>query len=107
MKKLIIDIDDADYERIMAYAKDHTDYQTTLRLYDAVKNGKVYETVTDFADRCKECGTRYIRKTVLEDIKAEIEQVILTDMGIDGAEHFDKGCRMCLSIIDRHISGWR
>ena len=41
---------------------------------------------------------------LIEDIKTEIEQVMLTDMGIDGEEHFDKGCRTCLSIIDRHIS---
>ena len=42
--------------------------------------------------------------SAIEDIKAEIEQVIITDMGIDGVEHFDKGCRTCLSIMDRHIS---
>lgn len=41
---------------------------------------------------------------VFDDIKAEIEKVIVTNMGIDGEEDFDKWCKMCLAIIDRHIS---
>ena len=39
-------------------------------LVSAIKNGTPYETVTEFADRCRECG----REKVLDEIRAEIEQ---------------------------------
>jgi hypothetical protein len=39
-------------------------------LVSAIKNGTPYETVTEFADRCRECG----REKVLDKIRAEIEQ---------------------------------
>ena len=35
----------------------------------AIKNGIPHETVTEFADRCRECG----REKVLDKIRAEIE----------------------------------
>jgi hypothetical protein len=39
-------------------------------LVSAIKNGIPHETVTEFADRCRECG----REKVLDKIRAEIEQ---------------------------------
>jgi hypothetical protein len=39
-------------------------------LVSAIKNGTPYETVTEFADRCRECG----RERVLDELRAEIEQ---------------------------------
>lgn len=39
--KLIIDIPDEDYEHLKLFHEGVTDYQTTLKLYRAVKNGTV------------------------------------------------------------------
>lgn len=36
----------------------------------AIKNGIPHETVTEFADRCRECG----REKVLDKIRAEIKE---------------------------------
>lgn len=38
--------------------------------HSALENGIPYETVTEFADRCRECG----RERVLDNVRAEIEQ---------------------------------
>ena len=62
------------------------------------------ETVTEFADKCKECGTRYIRKSVVEDIKAEIQASM--DM-YKGCEYIGDKARRdelwhVLEIIDKH-----
>ena len=40
---------------------------------------------------------------LLDDIKVEIGTAMATNMGIDGEEDFDKGCKMCLAIIDHHM----
>ena len=40
-------------------------------LVKAIKNGIPHETVTEFADRCRECG----REKVLDKIRAEIMQL--------------------------------
>ena len=37
-------------------------------LVKAIKNGILHETVTEFADRCRECG----REKVLDKIRAEL-----------------------------------
>ena len=39
-------------------------------LVKAIKNGTPHETITEFADRCRECG----REKVLDKIKAEIKE---------------------------------
>jgi hypothetical protein len=41
--KVVIDIPDDDYEYIKLLHEGLTDYQTTLKLYRAVKNGKPFE----------------------------------------------------------------
>ena len=51
--KLVIDIPEEAYNFIK-----RTSYHTQS-LYEAIKNGTPYETVTEFADRCRECGAKY------------------------------------------------
>ena len=50
------------------------------RLRQAVINGTPYETVTKFADRCRECG----REKVLDKIEAEIKDTLYIDSLIFG-----------------------
>lgn len=51
-------------------------------------------TVTDFADKCRECG----REKVLDKIKAEIEQEYKNE-----CEHpYGQGLRRALEIIDKY-----
>ena len=45
-----------------------------------------------------------IPKSVLEDIKAEIENQLFVGR-ILNSKDFDDGLKWCLDIIDRHISG--
>lgn len=60
------------------------------------------ETVTEFADRCRECGTRVIPKSVLQDIKTEIEQDLswfcFDDWGNESSTWTE-----IKKIIDKHI----
>lgn len=53
--KRIIDIDEDLYEAIK------NDYFNMYngRLYDMIRNSTPHETVTEFADRCRECGAKY------------------------------------------------
>lgn len=63
----------------------------------AIKNGTPHETVTEFADRCRECG----REKVLDKIRGDIEQI---------AKDYDKfadyrrvhGLWIALDIIDKY-----
>ena len=57
--KVVIKISEDDYWWIKQASKGTMCYPTTLRMYDAIKNGTLYETVTEFADRCRECGAKY------------------------------------------------
>lgn len=61
--KIIIEIPKPMYENIQ-----NGTYCGTL--YKELKKAKLYETVTEFADRCRECG----REKVLDKIRAEIKQ---------------------------------
>ena len=45
--KIVIDIPEDDYEYIKLLHEGLTDYQTTLKLYRAVKNGKPLPNITD------------------------------------------------------------
>lgn len=72
------------------------------------KNGTLHETVTEFADRCRECG----RERVLDKIRAEIEQCadkqIQIAMGVaDLNERYthiqvESAYRHSLNIIDKY-----
>ena len=59
-------------------------------------------TVTEWADRCRECGRigNYIHKSVLDKIRAEIIDKYMTADGRMGSVSAD-----ILKIIDKHISG--
>ena len=61
--RLIIDIP----EQMYLNAKADTLCGSDI-LVNAIKNGIPHETVTEFADRCRECG----REKVLDKISAEI-----------------------------------
>lgn len=62
--KLIIDIPEQMYLNAKADLLCGADI-----IVSAIKNGIPHETVTEFADRCRECG----REKVLDKIRAEIE----------------------------------
>jgi len=106
--KLTIDINDNEYLSIKNYPDAVTSYPITIHLYDAVRNGIPHETVTEFADRCRECG----REKVLNKIRVEIDEIPLSEpiMSIDGlscygAKSINIGTfrEKVLAIIDRHI----
>ncbi len=64
-------------------------------LVSAIKNGTRHETVTEFADRCRECG----REKVLDKIRAEIEKITDT-MGVSYNQYVSK--IDVLQIIDKY-----
>lgn len=73
--KIVIDMSEEQYNRIC----NHTDgiYDMTSLLI-IVENGTPLqkETVTEFADRCRECG----REKVLDKIRTEIENINVWDL---------------------------
>ena len=74
--QVVIDIPQDRYEYIKALNDGNTDYQTTLNLYKAIKNG-----------------------TPLDDIKAEIKQVVEEEAD---DKRWSRGLHYALKIIDRH-----
>lgn len=67
--KLVIDISEDDYRK----AQDGRASVSIMR--KAIANGIPHETVTEFADRCRECG----REKMLDKIKAETTNIPITD----------------------------
>ena len=90
--------------------KDSIAYQITLKekaFYDmaieALEQEPKHETVTEFADKCRECG----REKVLDKIRAEIEQEIVprnSDQYDHEAMWQNSGLRMALKAIDKYRS---
>lgn len=75
-------------------------------LVSAIKNGTPHENVTEFADRCRECG----REKVLDKIVAEISELIESHdvpIEIDGGDDawFCEGCNRAIDIIDKYRVG--
>lgn len=72
--ELVIKIPEETYKDIQSH-----DWKNTGRWFieewKAIANGTPHETVTEFADRCRECG----REKVLDKIKAEITNIPITD----------------------------
>lgn len=64
-------------------------------LVNAIKNGIPHENVTEFADRCRECG----REKVLDKIRAEI--AVLDDADYD-YEGYYKAVTDAVKIIDKY-----
>ena len=64
------------------------------------------ETVTEFADRCRECGKTFVSKSVLEDIKAEciraVDKIPITFSKNDADDCLKRDIR---EIFDKYISG--
>jgi len=94
--KLIIDIPEQMYLNAKADMLSGSDI-----LVKAIKNGIPHETVTEFADRCRECG----RERVLDKVRAEID-AIETHGQIDEhtlfARSADEVKNMVLEIIDKY-----
>ena len=65
-------------------------------LVKAIKNGTPHETITEFADRCRECG----REKVLDKIRAEIESN--RNEWIKGEDAEWHTYDRCLFIIDKY-----
>lgn len=65
--RLLIEIPDEMYKTIQ-------DGTYCGSLYEELKNGIPQETVTEFADRCRECGARY-GKTLKRYIEKDIEML--------------------------------
>ena len=70
--KLIIDIDEDMYKSVCrnddVYVLDDAD---CILIENAIANGTPHETVTEFADRCRDCG----REKILNKIRAEVESI--------------------------------
>ena len=72
--KIVIELSDETYKDIK---EENSIYginnglsaRITGKVVGAIQNGTPHETVTEFADRCRECG----REKVLDKIRAEIE----------------------------------
>ena len=97
--KLIIDIP----EQIYLNAKADTLCGGDI-LVKAIKNGILHETVTEFADRCRECG----REKVLDKIRAEIDcdmreaPYMYDDEHLDELYSYQDGLEHALNIIDKY-----
>ena len=93
--KLIIDIPEEEYELIV-----NDEACGLYPLTRSIANGVPHETVTEFADRCKECG----REKVLDKIRADIEKL---DRYYDNDYFSTNNCPMykcneVLLIIDKY-----
>lgn len=93
--KLIIDIP----EQMYLNAKADTLCGADI-LVNAIKNGIPHETVTEFADRCRECG----REKVLNKIRAEIEKPLHDERCFDTADAKAQyiALNWCIEIIDKY-----
>lgn len=96
--KLVIDIPEEEYENVKKAGGCYYDFGK------AIANGVPHETVTEFADRCRECG----REKVLDKIGAEIkEQIDYHDnehRKYDSEEEFgiSLGLELALTMINKH-----
>ena len=93
--KRIIDITD-EYYKIITEIPNH---QCTADML-IIKNSIPHETVTEFADRCKECGARYGKlleqEPILDKIRAEIDSHCS-----DNRDRND-GLYIAMKIIDKY-----
>lgn len=90
---LVVKIPEEMYEQIK-------DGYVPLGISKYLKNGIPHESVTEFADRCRECG----REKVLDKIRAEIQAIV--DEERTGNGNINKGVviglQMALDTIDRY-----
>ena len=67
-------------------------------LVKAIKNGILHETVTEFADRCRECG----REKVLDKIRAEIRELKHFPANSEDKLFYNAGLLDAIEIIDKY-----
>lgn len=91
--RLLIEISDEMYKNVQ-------DGTYCGSLYEELKKGKPQETVTEFADRCRECG----REKVLDKIRAEIEKPLHDERCFDTADAKAQyiALNWCVEIIDKY-----
>lgn len=74
--QIVIDIPEEIYE---ASQMIDVKYEDTIQIpLEVIANGTPHETVTEFADRCGECGSSIVGKhvkAVLDKIRAEVEAI--------------------------------
>lgn len=87
--KIVIDISDDEYEDVKKAGGCYYDFGK------AIVNGTPYETVTEFADRCRECG----REKVLDKIRTEIADLDDADYDYEG---YFKAVTDAVKIIDKY-----
>lgn len=90
--KIVIDISENQYEVVKEYIETVDDKSPLAK---AIANGTPYETVTEFADRCRECG----REKVLDKIRAEIADLDDADYDYEG---YYKAVTDAVKIIDKY-----
>lgn len=89
--ELVISISEDSYK---ATCMGHMLPSDVENVVQGIKNGIPHETVTEFADRCRECG----REKVLDKIRAEIIEKAKGTMNDTRAE----GLYMALTIVDKY-----
>ena len=89
--KLVIDISDDEYEDVKKVGGCCYDFGKEIA------NGTPYETVTEFADRCRECG----REKILDKIRAEIESKEMIETTSE-REFYNMALNDVLQIIDKY-----
>lgn len=89
--KLVIDISDDEYEDVKKVGGCYYDFGKEIA------NGTPYETVTEFADRCRECG----REKILDKIRAEIESKEMIETTSE-REFYNMALNDVLQIIDKY-----
>lgn len=95
--QIVIDIPNSIYANLSKIVNGSI---ASKRILDCVKNGTPHESVTEFADRCRECG----REKVLDKIRTEIESCREDEEPhlCDYRHHRNEGLDMALDIIDKY-----
>lgn len=107
--KLVIDIPEEDYNGICHLKNTQLQMlpkevaETLIR----IANGTPHETVTEFADRCRECGSSIVDKHVknetnamLDKIRDEIEEYKSRQLTLAiGVDDLEKGKQIALEYV--------
>ena len=98
--KLIIDIPEEVYKDIMIHNRELRESgKSSYYLEGLIQNGIPHETVTEFADRCRECG----REKVLDKIRDEIEALPVPYDNYDEAYvGYDVAKGEVIDLIDKY-----
>jgi len=72
--KLIIDIPEENYKKDNLI---HFFGCYSEKLDEVIKNGIPYETVTEFADRCRECGREKVLDKIMDEVYGIDDEIVL------------------------------